>query len=484
MPWRLAGVLLALFLSIFSQTIVATAMPRIIADLGGFDRYTWPATAYLVATAVAVPIVGRLSDIHGRRRFLILGLVVFTLSSIPAGLSQSMTQLVAFRLLQGIGGGLVAASSFAAAADLFPPQGRGRFEAYAGLTSGIAAVTGPLLGGFITDRFAWNWIFFLNVPVGLLVLATVLAFPKIRSEVEDRRLDYPGMATLVLAVASVMTGLSWGSGGPPATGLVAFGVAMAAVFVFIEWRSDHPVMPLEIYRNPAVAVSLAAVFLSAFGLYGSLLFTPLFFQGALGASAAGSGRVLAPIVVGLVVGNVISGQLIARTGGYYRAQAVAGIATLAAGMFLLSNHEPGTPAWSGAWAACSSPASGCGRHPVDLPAGRSELGAVQPGGGGHVRPAVHPAAERHGRARRTRRRAVSQPLDAAGRGAPRKRQGRNAAGASRRHQGRPSSAGGPGWGRRPDGWTGGHRTGRRLQWHTALSTFSTPHWRERSATCS
>ena len=176
------GVMLAMFLSIFSQTIVATAMPRIIADLGGFARYTWPATAYLVATAVAVPIVGRLSDIHGRRVFLILGLVIFTLCSIPAGLSQSMNQLVVSRLLQGIGGGLITASSFAAAADLFPPQGRGRFEAYAGLTSGIAAVTGPLLGGFITDHFGWSWIFLLNVPVGLAVLALLPAFPKIRSE--------------------------------------------------------------------------------------------------------------------------------------------------------------------------------------------------------------------------------------------------------------------------------------------------------------
>ena len=340
------GVMLAMFLSVFSQTIVATPMPRIVVDLGGFDRYTWPATAYLVATAVAVPIVGRLSDIYGRRMFLILGLVMFTLCSIPAGLSQSMTQLVACRLLQGIGGGFIAASSFTAAADLFPPHGRGRFEAYAGLTSGIAAVTGPLLGGLITDRFAWNWIFFLNVPVGLLVLATVLAFPKIRSEVEDRRLDYPGMAALVLAVASVMIGVSWGNAGAPATGLVAFGVAMAVVFAFIESKSGHPVMPLEIYRNPAVAVSLAAVFLSAFGLYGSLLFTPLFFQVTLDTSAAASGRVLAPIVVGLVIGSVLSGQLIARTGGYYRAQAVVGIATLAAGMYLLSTmNEDTSLAW-------------------------------------------------------------------------------------------------------------------------------------------
>ena len=337
------GVMLAMFLSIFSQTIVATAMPRIIADLGGFDRYTWPATAYLVATAVAVPIVGRLSDIYGRRVFLILGLVIFTLCSIPAGLSQTMTQLVVSRLLQGIGGGFIMASSFAAAADLFPPQGRGRFEAYAGLTSGVAAVIGPLLGGFITDHFGWNWIFLLNVPFGLVVLAIVPAFPKIRSEVAERRLDYPGMAALVLAVASIMVGLSWrNDGGALTTGLVAFGAAMATVFVIIESKSEHPIMPLEVYRNRAVAVALVVVLLSGFGLYASLLFTPLFFQVTLGMSAAGSGSVLAPTVVGLVIGNVLSGQLVARTGGYYRAQAVAGTAILATGMSLLSAMNEAT----------------------------------------------------------------------------------------------------------------------------------------------
>ena len=342
------GILLAMFLSIFSQTIVATAMPRIIADLGGFDRYTWPATAYLAATAVAVPIVGRLSDIYGRRVFLILGLVIFTLSSIPAGLSQSMTQLVASRLLQGIGGGLIVASSFTAAADLFPPQGRGRFESWAGLTSGFAAVSGPLLGGFVTDHFGWSWIFLLNVPVGLAVLAIVPAFPKIRSEVEDRRLDYPGMATLMLAVAALMVGLSGGnSSAATAGGLVALGVVMAAVFVIIESKSGYPIMPPEVYRNRTVAVSLTVVLLSGFGLYGSLVFTPLFFQATLGMSAAGSGAVLAPVVVGLVLGRALSGQLIARTAGHYRAQAVGGTGILAAAMYLLSTlNEATSLAWA------------------------------------------------------------------------------------------------------------------------------------------
>ena len=221
------GVILAIFLSVLSQTILATAMPRIIADLGGFDRYTWTSTAYLVTSAVAIPIAGRLSDIYGRKIFLILGLAIFTVCSVPAGFSQSMNQLVASRALQGIGGGIITAGCFAASADLFPPWKRGGFQALAGLAFGIAAVTGPLLGGFITDHFSWRWIFLLNVPVGALVLLIILAFPKTRPEVEDRRLDYPGMAALALAVMSLMVGLSWGNGASaPAIGLMVFGVVM------------------------------------------------------------------------------------------------------------------------------------------------------------------------------------------------------------------------------------------------------------------
>ena len=337
------GVILAIFLSVLSQTILATAMPRIIADLGGFDRYTWTSTAYLVTSAVAIPIAGRLSDIYGRRIFLILGLVIFAICSVLAGFSQSMNQLVASRALQGIGGGIITAACFAASADLFPPWKRGRFQALAGLAFGIAAVTGPLLGGFITDHFSWRWIFLLNVPVGVLVLLIILAFPKIRSEVEDRRLDYPGMAALALAVVSLMVGLSWGNGASAlALGLVVFGVVMAVVFVAIESKSDFPIMPLEIYRDPTVAVSIIVILLTGFGLYGSVLFTPLFFQGALDASATSSGKVLAPMIIGLVLGAILSAQLITRTGGRYRAQAVLSTGMLAAGMYLLSSMNDDT----------------------------------------------------------------------------------------------------------------------------------------------
>ena len=337
------GVMLAMSLSVLSQTIIAAAMPRIIADLGGFDRYTWTMTAYLIASTVAIPIAGRLSDIYGRRVFLVLGLAVFTICSIPAGLSQSMNQLVAFRALQGIGGGIITASSFAASADLFPPQERGRFQAFSGIAFGIAAVIGPVLGGFIADNFAWNWIFLLNVPVGIPVLLIVLAFPKIRPEVEDCRLDYPGMATLVLAVVSILVALSWeDQGSALAIGLLAFGLAMAVVFVRIESTSDFPIMPLEIYRDQTVAVSVIVILLTGFGLYGSILFTPLFFQGTMDASAASSGSVLAPMVFGLVLGAILAGQLITRTGGRYRVQAMLSTGMMTAGMYLLSTMTEDT----------------------------------------------------------------------------------------------------------------------------------------------
>ena len=337
------GVLLAIFLSVVSQTSLATAMPRIIADLGGFDRYTWTSTAYLVTSTVVLPIAGRLSDIYGRRACLLLGLVIFTICSIPAGLSQSMNQLVASRALQGIGGGAIMAGCFAAGVDLFPPHKRGTYQGLTGLVLGTGAVIGPILGGFITDTFAWNWIFLLNVPAGIGVLLVMLAFPRIRSEVEDRRLDYPGMAALSLAVASVLVALSWGVGNStPAKGLLAFGMAMAAAFVVIESKSESPIMPLEIYRTRAVAVSMIVMLLTGFGLYGSILFTPLFFQGALGVSAASSGRVLTPMILGLVFGTVLSGQLLGRTGGHYRVQGLVSTGMLATGMYLLSTMDEGT----------------------------------------------------------------------------------------------------------------------------------------------
>jgi len=337
----LTGVLLAMLLAALSQTIVATAMPRIITDLGGFDRYTWASTAYLVASAVAIPIVGRLSDLYGRRLFFLLGITIFMIGSVPTGLSQTMTQLIAFRAIQGIGGGIIMTTSLVAIADLFPPQERGKFQGLIGLVYGIASVIGPTLGGFITDTLSWNWIFLFNVPAGIPVLLLIArTFPRIRPEVEKRSLDYPGMATLILAIVPILLALSWGGvqyewGSPQTIGFLAFGLAMAAAFVAIESRSDSPLMPLDVYRNRTMAVSVAVMFLSGLALYSSIMFVPLFFQGVLGASATGSGSFLMPMMLAIVFGAVLSGILLRRT-GRYRIQALFSTGLMTTGMFLLS----------------------------------------------------------------------------------------------------------------------------------------------------
>ncbi len=338
----MVGVMLTLFLAALDQTVVATAMPRIIADLGGFDRYTWVTTAYLVASTTAVPIVGRMTDIYGRKAFYIGGIVVFLAGSVLAGLSQTMTQLIVFRAIQGIGGGVIMANSFIAIADLFPPETRGKYQGFVGVVFGMSSVIGPTLGGFITDNLSWNWIFYVNIPIGLPVLVLIiLMFPSIRPEVESRKLDYPGMVTLILAVVPMLLALSWGGvqygwTSTPVLGLLAFGAIMTVAFVLIERKAESPIMPLEIYRDRVVATSLIVTFLTGFGMFGGIIFVPLFFQGVLGASATSSGSFLTPMMLGIVVGATISGQTLARAGGHYRVQAIAGTVIMATGMFLVS----------------------------------------------------------------------------------------------------------------------------------------------------
>ena len=343
----LTGVMLAMLLAALSQTIVATAMPRIITDLGGFDRYTWASTAYLVASAVAVPIVGRLSDLYGRRIFFLLGITVFVIGSVPTGLSQTMTQLIAFRAIQGIGGGIIMTTSLVAIADLFPPEERGKFQGLIALVYGMASVVGPTLGGLITDNLSWNWIFLFNVPAGIPVLLLIArTFPRTRPEAEKRSPDYPGMATLILAVVPILLALSWGGvqyewSSPQTAGVLAFGLAMAAAFVIIESRADAPIMPLDVYRNRTVTVSVVVMFLSGVALYGSIMFVPLFFQGVLGASATSSGGFLTPMMLAVVFGAVLSGFLLRRT-GRYRIQALVGTGLMTAGMFLISTMNERT----------------------------------------------------------------------------------------------------------------------------------------------
>ena len=343
----MACVGLAMFLAALSQTVVASIMTSIVADLGGFDRYTWPATSYLVAATVAYPIVGRLSDIYGRRMFLIAGIATFIVGSALVGVSGSMNQVIGFRALQGIGGGVVMTCSYVSIADLYRPEDRGKFLGVLGAVYAVATVVGPVMGAFVADWLSWHWVFLFIALAGVPVLAlTGRIYPRANSLSLRPGLDYPGMAALVLAVVPVALALSsvgvlypWDA--PLGIGLLAFGLAMAALFVVIESRSRSPIMPLEIYRHRAVVVAVIVTLLTSVSLHGFVLFLPLYFQVALGVSVTQAGTMLAPMLLGMVVGAILAGQLLSRTGGHYRIQGLVSTALMAAGMYLFSTLSDG-----------------------------------------------------------------------------------------------------------------------------------------------
>ena len=346
--FTMGGLMLALFLAALDQTVVSTAMPRIIADLGGFDRFTWVTTSYLVASTTSVPIVGRLSDLYGRKAFFIGGIIVFLVGSVLAGASQTMNQLIFFRAIQGIGGGSMMALSFASVGDLFPPAERGKYQGIVAGVFGLSSVIGPTLGGFITDNLSWNWVFYINVPLGLAVIVLFIRFfPHIRPDRLARRLDYAGMALLVLIVVPLLVGLSLGGVefewlSLQVVGILLFAILMIVAFIAVEQRAAEPIMPLSIYSNRVVSISLLAVFITGFGMFGAIIFVPLFFQGVLGASATSSGSFLTPMMLSMVVAATLAGQTLSRFGGHYRIQGLIGIAIMCGGMVLMSRMTADT----------------------------------------------------------------------------------------------------------------------------------------------
>ncbi|MFC2033210.1 MDR family MFS transporter [Chloroflexota bacterium] len=338
----MAGVMLAMFLSSLDQTIVGTAMPRIVSDLGGFSQYTWMTTAYIITSAVAIPITGKLTDMYGRKYFYIGGLVIFTIASFLCGFSNSMTQLIICRGIQGIGAGIMMANAFTVIGDLFPPSERGKYQGLISGVFGLSSVIGPTLGGFITDALSWHWIFFLNVPLGIIIVALFfLYFPHLRPDKLRHQIDYPGVITLILAVVPLLLALSWAGieypwGSTQIVGMLVLSAIMVVCFIFIEKRSKEPIIPLSLFKNKIVTISFAVIFFTAFGMFGSIVFVPLFFQGVLGATATTSGSFLTPMMLGVVFGSVSSGQVLSRAGGHYRLQGVIGIIILAIGLGLLS----------------------------------------------------------------------------------------------------------------------------------------------------
>jgi EmrB/QacA subfamily drug resistance transporter len=340
--WTMAGVMLAMFLGALDQTVVGIAMPKIIADLGGFNQYAWVTSIYMVTSAVTIPIVGKLTDMYGRKSFYIGGIIIFVLASVACGLGQNMTQLIIFRGVQGIGAGAMMANAFTVIGDLFPPAERGKYQGFISGVWALSSVIGPTIGGFLTDQISWHWVFFVNVPLGILAVAIfVKFFPKLHIVNLKHIVDYSGLVTLILTVVPAMLALSWGGvvyawKSPQILGMFALAAVMLVFFILIETRAKEPILPLSLFKNRIVAISNVVTFLTSLGMFGAVAFIPLFFQGILGVSATRSGNLMIPMSASVMVASFIGGQLISRSGGRYRILGIVGTAFICLGVFLLS----------------------------------------------------------------------------------------------------------------------------------------------------
>jgi EmrB/QacA subfamily drug resistance transporter len=318
----LFAVLLVVFLSALDQTIVGVALPRIVGDLGGTNElYTWVITSYLLTATITGVFYGKLSDIYGRRLMLLFGVSVFLLGSVLCGLSWDVLSLVVFRGIQGIGAGAIFPISLAVIGDLFGPRERGRYQGLFGAVFGIAAVLGPFLGGFITDSLGWHWIFFVNLPIGLVTLYIVWRYlPSVHGEQETRNLDYLGALVFAVAVVFLLVGLTNKQSGQwtdfSVGGFVLIAAALTPLFVFIETRAQEPIVPPELFRVRNFTVTIGAVFVTAIAFFGAIVFLPRWFQFVQEVSPTESGLYLLPLTFGVIIGSVGGGILVSKTGRY------------------------------------------------------------------------------------------------------------------------------------------------------------------------
>jgi EmrB/QacA subfamily drug resistance transporter len=334
-----AGLMVALFLAALDQTIVATALPRIVSDVGGISQYSWVFTAYMLASTVTVPLYGKLGDVYGRKPLFLLAIVVFLVGSALCGLAQNMTQLVLFRGIQGLGAGGLIPLAIAVVGVIVPPRDRGRYQGLIGAVFGSASILGPAVGGFIVDHTTWRWIFYVNLPVGALALAVISVTMPRRAPQTERSIDWGGAALLAASTTPLLLGLVWGGSDYAwRSGHVVGALSLAAVafaaFVVYERRVTEPILPFTLLRNRVVAASLASMALVGMAMFGTISFVPLFVQGVIGTSATSSGVVLTPLLLGAVTASFLSGQWVSRS-GKTRPNAIAGPIVLTAGMVLL-----------------------------------------------------------------------------------------------------------------------------------------------------
>jgi EmrB/QacA subfamily drug resistance transporter len=341
-----AGLLMGMALAALDQTIVATALPTITGELGGLDHLSWVVTAYLLATTVSTPLYGKLGDLYGRKRLYQSAIVIFLAGSALCGIAQSMGQLIAFRVLQGLGGGGLIVLAQAIIAEIVSPRERGRYQGYTGAVFGVTSVAGPLLGGFLTDEISWRWVFYINVPLGLAALLVIVVGLPASPRRANPTIDYAGATILTAAATCIVLLTTWGGsqydwGSPVIVALALATVVLLAVLVAVERRVAEPIVPLHLFRIPTFSIATSACLILGLAMFGTVSFLPLFLQVVNGASPTNSGLLLVPQMLGMLAASVVSGQITSRT-GRHKVFPVVGVGLATLMLFLLSTMSSAT----------------------------------------------------------------------------------------------------------------------------------------------